>query len=79
MPHLLLLNLGSLEWLVIAVILLAYPALVIYCLTSITRSHTMPMITKVVWVVLMIAAPFVGSILYLLIGKERNLPPKDRY
>ncbi len=56
-------------WLVVAIALI-YPLLVIYCLVDIVRSDFKDSTTKLIWVLIVLFAPFLGSVAYLIIGRQ---------
>jgi len=70
------LNLGGAELGIIAVIVLAPLILIIYSIVDILRSSfkTAPM--KWIFLLLVLFAPFLGSIIYLVIRKD-YVKPKD--
>lgn len=70
------LNLGGVELGIIAVILLAPLILIIYCVVDILRSPFKTGPIKWVFLLLVLFAPFLGSIIYLVIRKD-YLKPKD--
>jgi hypothetical protein len=49
---------------------LLYPLLVIYCLVDIVRSNFKDSTTKLIWVLIVLFAPFLGSIVYLVMGRQ---------
>ncbi|NNU33479.1 PLDc_N domain-containing protein [Mucilaginibacter sp. S1162] len=49
---------------------LLYPLLVIYCLVDIVRSNFKDSTTKLIWVLIVLFAPFLGSIAYLVVGRQ---------
>lgn len=52
---------------------LLFLVLFIYCLVDILNNQFKDN-EKVVWIVLVVLLPFIGSILYLAIGKKHKLP-----
>lgn len=67
-------NLGGAELGIIFVILLAPIALIVYCIVNILRSDFKSAINKSLFLLLVIFAPFVGSIIYLIIRKDYIKP-----
>ena len=60
---------SSIELLLIGFFLI-YPLLVIYCLVDIVRSNFKDSTTKLIWVLIVLFAPFLGSIVYLVMGRQ---------
>jgi prepilin signal peptidase PulO-like enzyme (type II secretory pathway) len=60
---------SSIELLLIGLFLI-YPLLVIYCLVDIVRSDFKDSTTKLIWVLIVLFAPFLGSIVYLVMGRQ---------
>jgi beta-lactamase regulating signal transducer with metallopeptidase domain len=52
------------------IVALAFPVLAIFCLVDIIRSDFKDSTTKLIWVLVVLLAPFIGSILYLIIGRN---------
>lgn len=52
------------------VLILLYAALVIYCLIDIIRSMFKDPTNKIVWTIVVILMPYLGSMLYLAIGRN---------
>lgn len=73
MNHLLFLNIGSIEMGIIILVVLSYFALIIFCLLDAVRSTFKDSVTKIVWVLVILFAPFLGSILYLVIGRNSRI------
>lgn len=69
MNKLLFLNIGVPE----LFIALLYPVLVIYCLIDIIRSTFKDPTTKIIWVIVVILMPCLGSVLYLAIGRNSKI------
>ncbi|MFC0517363.1 PLD nuclease N-terminal domain-containing protein [Mucilaginibacter angelicae] len=55
------------------VLILLYAALVIYCLIDIVRSMFKDPTNKIVWTVVVILMPYLGSMLYLAIGRRSKV------
>ena len=68
------LNLGGVELGIIALILLAPLILIIYCVVDILRSSFKTEPIKWVFLLLVLFAPFVGSLIYLVIRKDYIKP-----
>jgi hypothetical protein len=66
MNKLLFLNIGVTE----LVLVLLYPVLVIYCLIDIIRSTFKDPSNKIIWAIVVILMPCLGSVLYLAIGRN---------
>jgi hypothetical protein len=73
MNHLLFLNISSKEMGIIILVILSYFALVIFCLLDAVRATFKDSVTKIVWVLVILFAPFLGSILYLVIGRNSRI------
>ncbi|MDB4926522.1 PLD nuclease N-terminal domain-containing protein [Mucilaginibacter sp.] len=52
---------------------LAYPLLSIICLIDIVRSDFKDSVTKLIWALIVLFAPFIGSIVYLIIGRKSKI------
>lgn len=68
----LFLNLGTPELLIIFLVVLPV-FLIIYCLTDIMRSDFKDSTTKLLWVIIVLVAPFIGSIIYIMLGKNQKV------
>jgi len=73
MTQLLFLNLGTLGWIILGIFIIGYPLLTLYCLIDIIRSTMKASMTKLLWALTIIFAPFLGSILYLALGRDRQV------
>ncbi|UEG52361.1 PLD nuclease N-terminal domain-containing protein [Mucilaginibacter daejeonensis] len=73
MDQLLFLNLSDGVVVLLVLALVLYPLTVIYCLVDIIRSRVKWSATKLLWILVIVFAPFVGSIAYLMIGRDREL------
>jgi hypothetical protein len=51
----------------------AYFGLIAYCLVDIIRSQFKDPLNKLVWILVVLLAPFLGSILYLFMGKSNKV------
>jgi len=51
-------------------------ALWIYCLVDIVRANFKGESDKLIWLLLVIFLPFIGSILYLIIGQNQKAPER---
>ena len=60
--------LESATWVVVVAGLLWF-LLIIYCLFDILRSSA-PSLTKLLWVIIVFLAPFLGCIAYLIFGRQ---------
>ena len=54
-------------------ILIIHTAVLAYFLIDISRSKFKDPNNKILWVVVILSAPLVGAILYLLIGKKQKI------
>ena len=69
MNTLLFLNLGGPEFIVIL-----FPAiLMIYCLYDVMRSDFRDRSIKPLWCLVIILAPLIGSLIYLLVGRNQKI------
>lgn len=71
MPSLLFLGLGFGELILILIISSSF-LLVLACLIDIVRSEFKDNITKLLWVIIVLVAPLIGSLLYLLLGRKQK-------
>lgn len=55
------------------VIAIAYWGLLIFCLVDVVRANFKDSTTKLLWVIIILFAPFIGSVLYLAIGRKNKL------
>lgn len=65
-------GLGTTE-LMLLIIPLTYFALIAFCLIDILRSDFKDSSGKLIWVLVVLLAPFLGSILYLVIGRSTRV------
>ncbi|WP_069659619.1 PLD nuclease N-terminal domain-containing protein [Arcticibacter eurypsychrophilus] len=70
--QLLFLNVGSAELILIMLALIPI-VLIILCLLDIIKSKFTDETTKLIWVLIVILMPILGSILYLLLGKKQQV------
>lgn len=73
MNALLFLNIDSAGIIIILAIVIAYFGLIIYCLLDAVKATFNNSVTKVIWVLVILFAPFLGSILYLTIGRNSRV------
>ncbi len=52
---------------------LIFPLLTIFCLVDIIRADFKDSTTKLIWVLVVLFAPFLGPILYLIIGRKTKV------
>jgi hypothetical protein len=69
MQKLLFLDSLGLPEIILLMIPITYFALIAYCLIDILRSDFKDNINKLIWVLVVLFAPFLGSILYLAMGR----------
>ncbi|AYL97538.1 PLDc N-terminal domain-containing protein [Mucilaginibacter celer] len=69
MNKLLFLNIGVPE----LFLALLYPIMVIYCLIDIIRSTFKDPTNKIIWIIVVILMPCLGSVLYLVIGRGSKI------
>lgn len=70
--NLLFLNLGTPEIIMISLYALLPFFLIVYCLIDIVRSDFKDLGTKFLWIIIVLVAPILGSVIYLLIGKKQK-------
>ncbi|TDG37136.1 hypothetical protein EZJ43_03180 [Pedobacter changchengzhani] len=58
--------------LLIIVLGVIWLALILVALYHISRNNTMGFIVKVLWFIIILLAPFLGSIIYLIWGKNKH-------
>ena len=73
MNSLLFLDIGAPELMLILLFALSYPVLVIICLVNIIQSNFKDPANRLLWVLIVILAPFIGSVTYLLIGNKSKV------
>jgi len=72
MNYLLFLNMGTPE-IIILLIALGFPLiLAVYCLSDIMRSSFQDSTNKVIWAVIVLLAPVIGSMAYLIWGRGQK-------
>jgi hypothetical protein len=64
---------GVREIMLLALIMLAFPILVGYCLVDIIKSDFKDSTAKLIWVLIVLFAPILGSIIYLSIGRKSKI------
>ncbi|MDB5126213.1 PLDc N-terminal domain-containing protein [Mucilaginibacter sp.] len=69
---LLLLDIGT-GGLILIFLVLAYFGLIVFCLLDAVRATFKDSATKIVWVLVILFAPFLGSVLYLVIGRNSKI------
>jgi hypothetical protein len=73
MNPLFFLNIDSTGIIVILLLVVAYFSLIIFCLLDAVRATFKDSATKIVWVLVILFAPFLGSVLYLVIGRNSKI------
>ena len=72
MNSLLFLNVGTLE-IIILVLAMGFPLiLTIYCLLDITRSSFHDSTNKIIWAIIVLLAPVIGAMAYLIWGRHQK-------
>ena len=69
MKHLLFLNIGGPE----IILLLIVMVLPIYCVFDIIRSKFESPTTSILWIIVVLVAPMIGSIIYLTWGRSQKV------
>ena len=72
MDHLLFLNIGSKELVLIAFFGLIPMLLTLISLIDLTRSNFSAKNTKSIWILIVLFAPVLGALLYLAIGRSKK-------
>ena len=68
MKTLLFINMGTSAW-----IILFFPlVLMVYALIDLTRSQFSEPVNKILWAIIILFAPIIGSLLYLILGKSQK-------
>jgi len=57
---------------IIIIAAILWLALILVALYHISRNKTMSLLVKVLWFIIILFAPFLGSIIYLVWGKNRT-------
>lgn len=52
-------------------------ALMLYCLVEITQSRFRDNTTKLLWALIVLFAPFLGSLIYLWIGRNQRIASRN--
>jgi len=73
------LNLGGAEIGIILAIVAIPFLLIVYCIVDILRSEFKTAIMKLVFLALVLFAPFIGSIIYVVIRKDYIKPKKSTH
>ncbi|MBB3971014.1 PLDc N-terminal domain-containing protein [Mucilaginibacter phyllosphaerae] len=73
MQNLLILSANNTGTFVIIFLVILYFALIIFSLLDAVRATFNNSATKVIWVLVILFAPFLGSVLYLTIGKSSRM------
>ena len=72
MAYLLYLNIGTPEIIILLFAVLFPVFLIIYCLLDITRSTFQDSTNKIIWAIIVLLAPVIGSLAYLLWGRKQK-------
>lgn len=73
MYDLLALNIGVLEIILLLFAVLFPVVLIIYCLLDITRSTFQDSANKIIWAIIVLLAPVIGSLAYLIWGRKQKI------
>ena len=72
MNQLLVMTIGPLE-IILLVFAVCFPViLIIYCLLDITRSSFQDPTNKIIWAIIVLLAPVIGSLAYLIWGRHQK-------
>lgn len=72
MYDLLALNIGILEIILLLFAVLFPVILIVYCLLDITRSTFQDSANKIIWAIIVLLAPVIGSLAYLIWGRKQK-------
>jgi len=73
MENLLFLNMGTAEIFMTLMLVGVLPIiLIIFCLFDITRSTFKDSLNKLLWTIIIVFVPIMGSILYLVLGRSQK-------
>ena len=72
MYDLLYLNIGVLEIILLVFAVLFPVVLIVYCLLDITRSTFQDSANKIIWAIIVLLAPVIGSLAYLIWGRKQK-------
>lgn len=72
MGNILFINLGGPEIIVILIACTLQLILTVYCLLDIMRATFGDSVNKILWVLIVLLAPLIGSILYLIWGRNQK-------
>ena len=73
MNQLLFLSIDSTGIIILLLLVVAYFGLIIFCLLDAVKATFKDSATKIVWVLVILFAPFLGSVLYLLMGRNSKI------
>ena len=73
MNYLLALHIGVLEMILLIFAVLFPIILIIYCLLDITRSSFQDPSNKIIWAIIVLLAPVIGSLAYLVWGRKQKI------
>ena len=73
MSNLLFLNIGTPEIILLLIIGVLPLLLALVCLVDIIKSDFKDSTTKLLWALVVVFAPFIGSLIYLLLGKNQKV------
>ncbi|HWK57241.1 MAG TPA: PLD nuclease N-terminal domain-containing protein [Parapedobacter sp.] len=69
--ELLFLNIGTQEFILLVPVLLTV-ILYIYCLIHCIANNRLRGNSKLLWLIIILVAPFLGSVIYLIVGRKGN-------
>jgi hypothetical protein len=67
------LNIGFAELIILLAGGIIPIALIIYCVIDIVRSEFETANTRLLWLLIVLLAPFIGSLIYLAVGRSQKL------
>lgn len=73
MNYLLYLNIGVWEMILLIFAVLFPIILIVYCLLDITRSSFQDPSNKIIWAIIVLLAPVIGSLAYLVWGRKQKI------
>lgn len=73
MNYLLALNIGVLKIILLLFAVLFPIILIVYCLLDITRSTFQDPTNKIIWAIIVLLAPVIGSLAYLIWSRKQKI------
>lgn len=73
MIDLLFINIGVMEMILLCFAILFPLIITIYCLLDITRSNFQDPSNKIIWAIIVLLAPVIGALAYLVWGRKQKI------